>query len=159
MINWQLNFMSFNSFFDFRPNRPGKCVSLHSKQKNTPFQIIKSRNKKKKSKNCDFPKVGSAWFSTKIGQLSIFLQARQDRTNTQKPLWKNANFWTFLTPRFYSLERLYFYLEYGQTFFSCLVFLKEKEGKILIVGPKLCTNTLTCSQNHSDFSFIFICSC
>ena len=156
MINWQLNFMSSNSFFDFRQNISGKCVSLYSKQKNTPFQIIKSRKKKKKSKNCDFPKVGSAWFSTKIGQLSIFFQARQDRTNTHKPLWKNASFWTFLTPRFYSLERLYFYLEYRQTFFSCLLFLKEKERKLLIVGPKLCNNPLKIILTFLLYSYVVV---
>ena len=36
------------------------------------FLNHKIKKLKKKSKNCDFPKVGSAWFSTKIGQLSIF---------------------------------------------------------------------------------------
>ena len=86
----------------------------------------------------------------------VFLGKVGQDKQTQKPLWKNANFWTFLTPRFYSLERLYFYLEYGQTFFSCLLFLKEKEGKILIVGPKLCTNPLKIIRTFLLYSYVVV---
>ena len=43
-----------------------------------------------------------------------------------------ANFLTFLTSCFLSLERLFFfYLKYRQTVFPCLFWIKEKGGKKL----------------------------
>ena len=85
----------------------------------------------------------------------LFLGKLGQDKQTQ-PLWKNANFWTFLTPRFNSLERVYFYLEYRQTFFSSLLFLKEKDGKILIVGPNLCTNPLKIILTFLLYSYVVV---
>ena len=52
------------------------------------------------------------------------------------PLWKNVNFSSFWTSCFYSLERLFFVLEYGKKHFFGLYCLKKKVGQMAIFGPK-----------------------
>ena len=52
------------------------------------------------------------------------------------PLWKNVNFSTFQNFCFYSLERLFFVLEYRKKHFPGLYCLKRKVGKMAIFGPK-----------------------
>ena len=57
----------------------------------------------------------------KMEKLPIFDQ------NQWQPLWKNPKFLTFLTCCFYSVERLFYFLEYFQTHFAglfCLYFSK-----------------------------------
>ena len=44
-------------------------------------------------------------------------------------LRKNVNFWTFRTSCFYSLEKLFFVLEYQKRHFPCLFCLKKKFEK------------------------------
>ena len=51
-------------------------------------------------------------------------------------LWKNVNFSTFLTSRFYSRERRFFALEYRKRYFAGLYFLKKKRGKMAIFRRK-----------------------
>ena len=50
--------------------------------------------------------------------------------------WKNLNFWTFWTSRFYSLERRFFILEYRKTHFPALYCLKTKGGKMANFKPE-----------------------
>ena len=52
------------------------------------------------------------------------------------PLWKNVNFVNFWTSCFYNLERLFFVLEYRKRHFFGLYCLKNKVGKMAILGPK-----------------------
>ena len=52
------------------------------------------------------------------------------------PLWKNVNFSSFWTSCFYSLERLFFVLEYRKRHFFGLYCLKKKVWKMAIFGPK-----------------------
>ena len=67
----------------------------------------------------------------------------------KKKVWKNGNFWTktmgllknvkfltFWTSCFYSLERLFFVLEYRERHCHCLYCLKKKVGLIVIFGQK-----------------------
>ena len=53
----------------------------------------------------------------------------------QKP-WKNVNLSTFRTSCFYSLERLFFVLEYSKRHFPGLSSLKKKFVKMAIFGQK-----------------------
>ena len=57
-------------------------------------------------------------------------------------LWKNVNFLTFWTFRFYNLERCLLVLEYRKTHFPGLQCLKKKVRKMAIFGPKAWVNPL-----------------
>ena len=58
------------------------------------------------------------------------------------PLWKNVNFSTLSTSCFYSLERLFFVIEYHKIHFASLYCLKKKVGKMAIFGSKPWVNPL-----------------
>ena len=51
-------------------------------------------------------------------------------------LWKNVRFSPLSSFCFYSLERLFFVLEYRERHFPGLYCLKKKFGKMAIFGPK-----------------------
>ena len=56
--------------FDFRENKPEKCVLRNSRRKKC---LSRLKNKKFiKSKNWDFSKGVSPWFRSKIGNFSRF---------------------------------------------------------------------------------------
>ena len=61
-------------------------------------------------------------------------------------VWVNrlekSQFFTFLTFRFYSLERCFLVLEYRKTYFPGLYCLKKKVRKMAIFGPKPWVNPL-----------------
>ena len=57
-------------------------------------------------------------------------------------LWKNVDFLTFSTFRFYNLERCLLVLKYRKTHFPGLQCLKKKVGKMAIFGPKAWVNPL-----------------
>ena len=57
-------------------------------------------------------------------------------------LWKNVNFSTFGTSRFYSIERHCFVLEYRKRHFPGLFRLRKNVGKMAIFGPKPWVNPL-----------------
>ena len=54
--------------------------------------------------------------------------------------WKNVNFSTFSTARFYSLEWRFFVLEYRKRHLPGLYCLKKKVEKMAIFGPKQWVN-------------------
>ena len=71
-------------------------------------------------------------------------------------LWKYVNFLTFLTFRFYSLERCFLVLEYRKTHFPGLYCLKKKVGKMAIFGPKVWVNPLEICQFFDFLNFVFL---
>ena len=50
--------------------------------------------------------------------------------------WEKCQFSTFLTSRFYSLERHFFVVEYRKIHFPDLYYLLKKVGKMAIFGPE-----------------------
>ena len=55
----------------------------------------------------------------------------------EKHLWKNPKSFTFLSRCFYTLNKVFFFLEYHQTHFPGLFCLKLKRGKISILGDHI----------------------
>ena len=72
-------------------------------------------------------------------------------------LWKNVNFLTFWTFRFYSPERSLFVLDHRKTHFPGLQCLKKKVRKMAVFGPKTWVNPLEKCQ-FFDFLNLFFCS-
>ena len=69
--------------------------------------------------------------------------------------WKNVNFWTFWTFRFYSLERCFVVLEYRKRLFPGLYcFKKEKLEKWPLLDKK---HGLTLSKNVNFLTFWTFC--
>ena len=64
-----------------------------------------------------------------------------------KPLWKDANFATFLNGCFYGQKRLVFYIDRHQTLFLGERNLKRNIHEILNFSPKPWTNHLSKMQN------------
>ena len=64
-----------------------------------------------------------------------------------KPLWKDANFATFLNGCFYGQKRLGFYIDRHQTLFLGERNLKRNIDEISNFSPKPWTNHLSKMQN------------
>ena len=71
-------------------------------------------------------------------------------------LWKNVNFLTFWTFRFYSLERCFLVLEYRKTNFPGLNCLKKKVGKMAIFGLKPWVNPFGKRSIFRLLNFVFL---
>ena len=91
---------------------------------------------------------GQYCLKKKVGKMPIF---------GPKPwVWKNVNFWTFLTSCFYSLERRFFVLEYHKRHFPGLYCLKKKVEKMAIFGPNHGLTPLEKCQFFDFLDFMFL---
>ena len=71
-------------------------------------------------------------------------------------LWKNLNFLTVLTFRFYSLERCFLVLEYRKTHFPGLYCLKKKNGKWLFLDQNHGLTPFEKGQFFHFLNFLFL---
>ena len=72
------------------------------------------------------------------------------------PHWKNVNFSTFWTSCFYSLERLFFVLEYHEIHFPSLNCLKKNFQKWPFLDQNHRLTSLKKCQFFSFFNFLFL---
>ena len=91
-----------------------------------------SRQRKLSKHNCKtwiFPTGLAHDFWQKVENFSFFSFRHNKPWNIVSALWKNVNFSTFWTSRFYSLEKRFFVLEYRKRHFPGLCYLKKKKLK------------------------------
>ena len=94
---------------------------------------------------------GFFWFQNVVKHIFLTYIALKKKLEKQSfldqkyglTLWKNLNFLTSLTFRFYSLERCFLVLEYRKNNFPGLYCLKKQVGKMAIFGPKPWVNPFT----------------
>ena len=114
------------------------------------FQCLERRFFVLKYHKSHFP--GLYYQKKKSGNNSHFWTKKHGLT-----LWKNVNFSTFLTSCFYSLEGVFFVLEYRKRHFPGLYCLKRNFVKMVIFRPRPWVHPLWKNGHFFDFwTFLFL---